>query len=156
MQPRIRTLCQLYLFLGSYQCCIEMAEQVESASWYLPWTCIPSFGWPSSGTSGYQVVSIHYWFWYTWLSLSIASSPNILIDGQDCAKLTDFGFALELPVVDDGRSLFTAQAFARSEGYYPSELTSGRYSAKSDVYSFGVVSVLCFPCGYCKQSTNFL
>ena len=38
--------------------------------------------------------------------------------------------------------MFTAKGFARSEGYYPSELTSGHYSAKSDVYSFGVVSPL--------------
>ena len=65
---------------------------------------------------------------------------NILIDVSNTAKITDFGFALELPAVqDDGRSLYTAKAFARSEGYYPGELTSGKYSAKSDVYSFGVV-----------------
>lgn len=64
-----------------------------------------------------------------------------MIDSHESAKICDFGFAIELPGVRaDGRSLFTAKSFARSEGYYPSELTSGKYSAKSDVYSYGVVS----------------
>ena len=31
--------------------------------------------------------------------------------------------------------MYTAKAFARSEGYYPGELTSGKYSTKSDVHS---------------------
>lgn len=66
---------------------------------------------------------------------------NILIDRNGTGKISDFGFALELPKInDDGRSLFTATMFARSEGYFPSELTSGKYSPKSDVYSYGVVS----------------
>jgi serine/threonine protein kinase len=64
-----------------------------------------------------------------------------LIDAHGRGKICDFGFAIELPSVrSDGRSMFTAKGFARSEGYYPSELTSGHYSAKSDVYSYGVVS----------------
>ena len=54
--------------------------------------------------------------------------------------ISDFSFALDLPKVEEGRSLFTAVTFARSEGYFPSELTSGKYSPKSDVYSYGVVS----------------
>jgi serine/threonine protein kinase len=33
------------------------------------------------------------------------------------------------------------ESFARSEGYYPSELTSGKYSAKLDMYSYGAVSL---------------
>lgn len=35
--------------------------------------------------------------------------------------------------------MFTAQAFARSEGYYPTELSHGQYGPRSDVYSFGIV-----------------
>lgn len=34
--------------------------------------------------------------------------------------------------------------FARSEGYCPPEITSGRYSDKSDVYSYGIVMTLCY------------
>lgn len=68
-----------------------------------------------------------------------------MIDANGIAKISDFGFALELPkVCDDGRSMFTSNTFARSEGYFPSELTSGKYSAKSDVYSYGVVSAAVF------------
>lgn len=67
-------------------------------------------------------------------------SMNILIDEQGNGCLSDFGFSVELPQVEDGRTMFTAKGFARSEGYYPSELSSGKYSPKSDVYSFGVVS----------------
>ena len=62
------------------------------------------------------------------------------MDAVGCPKITDFGFALELPeILGDGRSMYTAKAFARSEGYYPGEFTSGKYSAKSDVYNLGVV-----------------
>ena len=45
--------------------------------------------------------------------------------------------------------MFTAQAFARTEGYYPSELSMGYFSTKSDVYCYGVVihTVLCV--GFC-------
>lgn len=72
--------------------------------------------------------------------LFVFLSQNILISRDGHGKISDFGFALELPEVrDDGRSLFTAKTFARSEGYYPSELTSGKYSMKSDVYSYGMV-----------------
>lgn len=73
-----------------------------------------------------------------WTSF-LLNRQNILVDAHGEAKITDFGFALELPQVADGRSMYTAKAFARSEGYYPGELTSGKYSAKSDVYSLGVV-----------------
>ena len=66
------------------------------------------------------------------------SRQNVLIDDRGVGKIADFGFSLELPRVrEDGLSLFTAKAFARSEGYYPS---FGIYSCKSDVYSYGVVS----------------
>lgn len=55
------------------------------------------------------------------------------------AKLGDFGFAIELPRVSGGQTLFSSQCMVRFEGYYPSEVTLGKYSDRCDVYSFGVV-----------------
>ena len=80
------------------------------------------------------------------ITLLSSDRHNILIDQPSSdtyiGKLCDFGFSVELPKVrEDGRSMFTAKGFARSEGYYPPELMYGRYSPKSDVYSYGVVSL---------------
>ena len=69
-------------------------------------------------------------------------SSNILIDGHGTRKIGNFGFCKQLPVVEGGKTTFTAQLFARSEGYYPSELSHGQYGPRSDVYSFGIVSTL--------------
>ena len=69
---------------------------------------------------------------FTYYSLNLYSA-NILLDEHFRAKLVDFGFSAE---VSEGKTLFSS---ARSEGYYPSEITTGQFSAKSDVYTFGVV-----------------
>lgn len=37
--------------------------------------------------------------------------------------------------------MFTSDCVVRSEGYYPPEVSMGKYSDRSDVYSFGVVRV---------------
>ena len=66
-------------------------------------------------------------------------SQNILIDGAGNGRIADFGFSIELPKKEAGRSLFTSKFFARSEGYYGSEVASGKYSQKSDVFSYGIV-----------------
>ena len=64
---------------------------------------------------------------------------NILLDKGMAAKLADFGFAVELPRVTHGKTMFTVPFVARSEGYYPSEVTTGLFSDKSDVFSYGMV-----------------
>ena len=56
-------------------------------------------------------------------------------------KLADFGFAMELPQLSHGTTVFLAEFIARSDGYFPSEITSGTLSDRSDVYSYGIVSV---------------
>ena len=65
---------------------------------------------------------------------------NILLDKAKNAKLADFGFSIELPQLSHGKTMFTAQNLPRTEGYFPSEITSGHYSDRSDVYCYGVVS----------------
>lgn len=62
-----------------------------------------------------------------------------MLDSFFNAKISDFGFAIDLPKVNDNKTVVTAPVIARTEGYFPPELTSGKFSDKSDVYSYGVV-----------------
>ena len=63
-----------------------------------------------------------------------------MIDGSGTGRIADFGFSIELPKHEGGRSLFTAKFYAKTEGYYAAEVSSGKYSEKSDVFSYGIVS----------------
>lgn len=71
---------------------------------------------------------------------------NILLDANMNAKLADFGFAIELPTISHGKTMFTVPFVARSEGYYPSEVTTGHFSDKSDVFSYGIVGGTSLEC----------
>jgi len=75
------------------------------------------------------------------LAYTSVNSMNILLTNHYNAKLGDFGFSVEMPVREAGRTLLAAPLIARSEGYYPPEIDTGKISPKSDVYSFGIVSV---------------
>lgn len=66
-------------------------------------------------------------------------SSNVLIDSNYCAKLGDFGFSLEMPSIECGRTVVTSPFVAFTQGYCPPEITDGHYSPKSDVYSYGIV-----------------
>jgi serine/threonine protein kinase len=67
-------------------------------------------------------------------------SSNILLDEHYTAKLSDFGFALDLSFITEDKTLVTAPMIARTEGYVPPKQTSGKFSSKSDVFIYGVVS----------------
>lgn len=62
------------------------------------------------------------------------------MDEYYSAKISDFGFAIDLPQIKENKKMVTAPVIARTEGYFPPELTTGKFSDKSDVYSYGVVS----------------
>ena len=63
-----------------------------------------------------------------------------MLDRAFNPKIADFGFSVEKPQISGGRTVFHAAYIARSEGYYPPELTSGTFFDHSDVFCLGVVS----------------
>ena len=65
---------------------------------------------------------------------------NVLLDSNFVAKVGDFGFCLELPQSESGRTMFTAPLISTTEGYFPPELATGKISPLCDVYRCGVVS----------------
>ena len=62
-------------------------------------------------------------------------------------KLADFGFSIKLPHLSGGTTLFSVECIARTEGYYPSEITYGRYSDRSGLLLW---------CGYTLSDTNYI
>ena len=46
----------------------------------------------------------------------------MLLDKDWKAVVGDFGFALEIPKSESGRTFITAPLVARTEGYFPSEI----------------------------------
>ena len=70
---------------------------------------------------------------------------NILLDEHLVAKISDFGFSIQLPVTFGNKTLITVgpgQGLPGTPGYRPPEYNDGHYSTQSDVYSYGVVSSL--------------
>lgn len=65
----------------------------------------------------------------------------MLLDKDWKAAVGDFGFALEIPKTKSGRKLITAPLVARTEGYFPPEILSGKISSLCDVCGCGVVSL---------------
>ena len=65
---------------------------------------------------------------------------NILLDNKLTAKLSDFGFSIQLPQSTGSKTLITStDGLPGTDGYRPPEYSDRRFSVLSDMYSYGVV-----------------
>lgn len=66
---------------------------------------------------------------------------NILLDDKLTAKLSDFGFSIQLP--ESKGSNTSTDGLPGTDGYRPPEYSDRKYSVLSDMYSYGVVRAKC-------------
>ena len=70
------------------------------------------------------------------------------MDHKLTAKISDFGFSIQLPQSMGSKTLVTAvDGLPGTDGYRPPEYSDRKFSVLSDMYSYGVVS-LCLGCVY--------
>ena len=82
------------------------------------------------------LVSKHYYMYNVYRS-------NILLDEKQQAKLSDFGFSIQLPQSVSRTTLVMAKdGLPGTSGYRPPEFSDCKYSVLSDIYSFGVVGYI--------------
>ena len=68
---------------------------------------------------------------------------NILLDHKLTAKISDFGFSIQLPQSLGSKTLITsADGLPGTDRYRPPEYCDRKHSVLSDIYSFGVVRVI--------------
>ena len=68
---------------------------------------------------------------------------NILLDEKLTAKLSDFGFSIQLPQTVGSKTMITSvDGLPGTDGYRPPEYSDRKFSVLSDMYSFGVVRVI--------------
>ena len=64
---------------------------------------------------------------------------NILLDHNLTAKISDFGFSIQLPQSLGSKTMITSvDGLPGTNGYRPPGYSDRKYSVLSDMYSFGV------------------
>lgn len=69
------------------------------------------------------------------------TSGNVLLDKDRKAKISDFGLARSIQVIERESVSATALNACGTHGYMPPEAKYGVISRKYDVYGFGVVRI---------------
>ena len=93
------------------------------------------------------------------ITIQCINSHNILVSSDCHPKIADFGFAIQIQKkfgVGKTRTLCTAPAIARTDGYCAPEVLVGKYSLKRDVYSYGIVYVNWITYAYTMYTCNII
>lgn len=74
------------------------------------------------------------------INLLFTRRSNILLDIKLNARISDFGFTIQMPKSVKNTTIVSSGCLSGTNGYKAPEYGELKFSIKSDVFSFGVVS----------------